>query len=303
MIVIGAGMGGLIAAAMLRKDCEKVLEAKDGLPDNHAAVLRFKSSIVGDTLNIPFKKVKALKAVHPWRNPVADAMAYSKKTNNSYSLRSITSANGELHERYIAPQGFPSKIASAVSAEILFGIKVGATFMQSLNKPSISTLPMPMMMDILGWEGAKPEFQSIEGWSVTATIPGCDMYCSLYVPDPELSIYRISISGNQLIAEASVGSRTNDRDALLAESLEVLGLRGVTISNAKIHHQRFMKILPIDETIRRSFIMWATEKHKVYSLGRFATWRPGLLLDDIVNDVRVIQKIQQTTNYDHRSRQ
>ncbi len=63
-----------------------------------------------------------------------------------------------------------------------------------------------------------------------------------------------------------------------------------------------MKILPIDEDVRKRFIMWASDKHQVYSLGRFATWRPGLLLDDVVNDVRVIQRIHKQGNYEHRSR-
>ncbi len=47
-------------------------------------------------------------------------------------------------------------------------------------------------------------------------------------------------------------------------------------------------------------MMWATDNFNIYSLGRFATWRPGLLLDDLVNDIRVIQKIADHGNYDHR---
>jgi hypothetical protein len=61
-----------------------------------------------------------------------------------------------------------------------------------------------------------------------------------------------------------------------------------------------MKILPIDEDIRRRFIMWASDNFGIYSLGRFATWRPGLQLDDLVNDVRVIQRISSTNSYDYR---
>ncbi len=300
-------MAGLLAAGMLRKDCHKVIEAKDSLPDNHSAVLRFKTSIVGDTLNIPFKKVKAVKAVHPWLNPVADVMAYSKKTNGNYTLRSITSANGDLVERFIAPPNFPSKMAEAVQCEIVFGVKVGTNFLQSLSMPAISTLPMPVLMDLLPWDGPKPQFQSLEGWTVTAELPGCDMYCSLYIPDPLKIPYRVSINGSQLIIETTYRSDPGNeeilRDAILADAFEALGLRGKTgFMNPKIQRQKFIKILPIDETVRRKFIIWASDNHNIFSLGRFATWRPGLLLDDVVNDVRVIQHIQKNSNYSHRSK-
>ncbi|NDG64822.1 MAG: hypothetical protein EBY29_15370, partial [Planctomycetes bacterium] len=64
--------------------------------------------------------------------------------------------------------------------------------------------------------------------------------------------------------------------------------------------QPYSKILPIDEGERRKFIVWATDQHGIYSLGRFATWRPGLLMDDVVNDVRVIRKIIKNGSYEYR---
>ncbi len=304
MKVIGAGMAGLLAAGMLRKECSGILEAKPSLPDNHSAVLRFKSPVVGDTLNIPFKKVKAMKAIHPWKNPVADVMAYSQKTNGDYTLRSITSATGELVERYVAPANFPSRMAEAVQCEINFNTPFAG--MAEGSEPLISTLPMPVMMDLLGWKN-KPSFRSIAGVSISARIEGCDMYCSLYVPDPGLSPYRISINGDQLIVEVALHghpSLWNDGDAevYLLQALGILQIPKSRVKDHKFKRQPYMKILPVDETIRRSFIIWASEKHQIYSLGRFATWRTNLLLDDVVNDVRVIQKIHQTTNYEHRSK-
>ena len=56
VIVIGAGMAGLLAGSMLRSECESVVEAQPNLPNNHSAVLRFRSTAVADTLNIPFKE-------------------------------------------------------------------------------------------------------------------------------------------------------------------------------------------------------------------------------------------------------
>ena len=89
--IIGAGMAGLIAANMLRRHNPIILEAKDELPNNHSAVLRFRSSVVGDALGIEFKKVTVLKDVLTTGNAVSDAHLYSWKVGGAYrSCRSIT---------------------------------------------------------------------------------------------------------------------------------------------------------------------------------------------------------------------
>lgn len=302
MRVIGAGMAGLLAAGMLRKDCKAVLEAKASLPDNHSAVLRFRSSIVGDTLNIPFKKVRAVKASLPWRNSIADMMAYSRKTNGEYTLRSIASANGEQVERYIAPPDFLDRMVAAVQAPIRFNHKwTGAN---DGGTPTISTLPMPVLMRMLNYEGPTPTFQSRAGYSLRAKIQNCNMFCSLYVPNPGFAPYRISITGDELIAEvvSSEQATGHHQRMWMDQVLDLMGLDASELSSIELKAQPFMKILPIDEQARKKFIMWASDKHSIFSLGRFATWRPGLLLDDLVNDVRVIQRIAASGNYDHRGK-
>lgn len=307
MIVLGAGMAGLMAAAVMRNEVDVIIEANQGLPKNHSAVLRFKSSIVGDTLNIPFKKVKALKAVQPWKNGMADVMAYSQKTNGSLSLRSITSANGELLERYIAPADFVEQMAERVTCSKQFGRTVEKKFFVKEPEGSIiSTLPMGVLMDLLEWPGPKPEFQSLPGYNILATVHDCDMYGSLYIPEPGIYPYRVSINGNQLIAEMVTRfqgtSSQKVLDDALSQSLSALHLHESQVHDIRFVPQKFMKILPIDEEVRRKFIMWASEKYKVYSLGRFATWRPGLLLDDLVQDIRIIQRIIKSSNYELRSK-
>jgi hypothetical protein len=52
--------------------------------------------------------------------------------------------------------------------------------------------------------------------------------------------------------------------------------------------QKYGKLSPIDEQKRRAFILAMTDQYRVYSLGRFATWRQ-ILLDDVVKDVQVIE--------------
>lgn len=310
MIVVGAGMAGLLAAAMLRNDCDRILEAQDALPNNHSAVLRFRSSVVGDTLNIPFKKVSVLKAVVTGSNPVADQFRYSFKTNGSYSLRSALSARGQLEERWVAPPDLIDRMARRVSAPIEFGVNFEAAFS---GDPIISTIPMPSLMRMLDWKDV-PAFDHVHGFNINLTLLDTDAYVSLYVPSPEYDFSRLSITGDRLTIEvqkpnwsydeveelaAEVGRNPTE---MICDAFSLLGLDEVSNDpgGANVAPARYAKILPTDDQTRKRFILWASEKHRIYSLGRFATWRPGLLLDDLVKDVRVILDIQRNGSYAYR---
>lgn len=290
--VVGAGMAGLLAGCMLRDQLEVVTEQQEALPNNHSAVLRFRSDIVAQTLGIPFRKVSALKAVHPYRNAVAEAMAYSFKTNGTGTLRSVTSAAGVTSERFIAPSDLIQKMADQIQTHnIVFG---NPFFLEGRNgdsPPVISTIPMPTLMDALGWEDW-PVFKTRSGMNVSLTLKGVNAYFSLYVPNPEFEFARISVTGDQMIIESYQDTDTPaEQHAIAALHLCGINRSCASFDTIKVSIQKYAKILPIDERVRKKFIMWASDNYNVYSLGRFATWRPNLLLDDVVNDVRVIQSL------------
>ena len=299
--IVGAGMAGLLAGAMLRKQCRAIYEAQRELPNNHSAVLRFRSSVVADVLNIPFKQVQAVKAVEPWRNPIADAMAYSRKTNGTATMRSVLTATSEPQTRYIAPPDLINKMAEAVEAPI----ELGKAHFFCTHRPIISTIPMPSLMAVLEYpEQESIKFESRRGLNVVVKLADCDAYCSLYVADPTFPAARISITGNELVAECYGGWEPLHQLEFAEECVRKMGLHDSQIRDVEAKAQRYGKILPIAEDVRRRFIMWASEVHGVYSLGRFATWRPGLLLDDVVNDVRVIQRLIANSGeaYPHKKR-
>jgi hypothetical protein len=278
---------------MLRGECSAIYEKQAEIPKNHSAVLRFRSSVVGDALNIPFKEVKVTKAIHPWKNPIADAMAYSIKTNGTPTMRSILTAKSETETRFIAPDDLVENMASRVYAPINFNENIDRAFFRNPDRaePIISTLPMPVLMRLLDYK-VKLDFTALPGRNYIAVVDGMEAYCSLYVPTPDFPAYRISLSGHYMIVESSMlmGKVSGDRK-FVSDCADLMGLDPKSIVDFEVKNQRQAKILPINDDARKRFILWATEKYNVYSLGRFATWRPGLMMDDVVKDVRVIQKL------------
>lgn len=283
MIIIGAGMAGLLAARMLAHRSPIVLEKQSSLPNNHSAVLRFRSSIVGDVTGIPFKKVNMIKDVVPWINPVADALSYSYKNTGEYRSDRSISYGPVSAERFIAPPDFIERLARGATIHFDQTVEI---LSPDLHGPIISTIPMPQLMDILGF--AKPVFRFRPGWTLSAVIGECEAYVSLLIPKPG-PFSRLSITGNELIIEGSGEMPIIDPLRMLELALDHLGSPKV-IRWGEYQENTYNKILPIDETARKQFMFWATDKHNIFSLGRYATWRPGLLLDDLVNDIRLIDR-------------
>ena len=98
--IIGAGMAGLLAAQMLRRHYNvKVYERQKELPNNHSAVLRFRTPEVGNVLGIEFKKVQMVKTYIPEQSVVGDAISYSHKCTGRYSTdRSILAGTVSLND-------------------------------------------------------------------------------------------------------------------------------------------------------------------------------------------------------------
>jgi hypothetical protein len=282
--IIGAGMAGLLASHMLRRHEVTIFERQKELPNNHHAVLRFRSPGVGNMLGIPFRKVDMLKTYVPYNNIVADSLSYSEKCTGKYlSDRSIIA--GTTHaERYIAPPYFIK--AMAEDANIVYDKNI--IFSDGkLAEPMISTIPMPELMRLLNYVPI-PKFESKPGMVFTGRILDCDAFVSILFPNPDIPYSRATITGDQLIIEFP-GITETPEILDMAEVYHYLGLYNAVVVDAKFEKQQYFKITEISESVRKNFQRLATVNYNIYSLGRYATWRPKLLLDDLIDDVRKIE--------------
>jgi len=313
--IIGAGMAGLVAGAFLREQAKCIWEAQSGIPNNHSALLRFRSSVIGDVLNIPFKPVDVMKAVVTTGNPVRDAVLYSIKTTGTPAIRSIVSAQGTIDKRWIAPRNFIGYLSNAVHCPVEFDKYFTLNTIKEIgDDPIISTIPMPILATLLGYNEL-PHFYVATGWTITADLNDSDVYATLYIPGHESKAYRASITGNKLIVEYAFPNMSEDASEAAMHKVKdypnelkkelhlILSMFGLTTDRLatavpKVKKQSYAKIMPIDDDARKRFIIWATDQHNIFALGRFATWRPGLMVDDLINDLRVIQKVSGGSNYD-----
>jgi hypothetical protein len=317
MKIFGAGMAGLLAANMLRRYEPEVHELQASLPYNHGALLRFRSDAVARATGQPFQKVRVHKSVL-WKGDLYDrptlqmANSYSFKVTGRILSRSILDTSPV--DRWIAPPDFIEKMSKGVNIILNSPLDEQAILDSGRFGPYISTIPMPFLMEMIGWK-EKPIFLWSSIVSVTAKIldPLIDIHQTIYAANTSLPLwYRASIIGNHLTLEYMADHLWDDEymfntadkaeieQACISDIEGALGLFGIPVSeiggtNAKF--QKFGKLKPVDDVHRRSFISGLTQEYGIYSLGRFATWRQ-ILLDDVVKDVGIIDSfIQDKTEY------
>ncbi len=305
--ILGAGMAGLLAANMMRRRCPTVFEAKNELPDLHKAVLRFRNQSVSEATGIPFQKIKVNKSLYTHNGykdkpSVQDANNYSLKATGAIEDRSIW--NLDRCVRYLAPNDFVQQMANSIEVE--YGVTIGKANIEGCKESgdlTISTLPMPVMMRIVDW---KTDIKFMECAKPIYVIrcklkkPMSRVHQTIYNSSLFTHWYRGSIHGDDLIIECDVDVSERSRQVVynFLSTLCSLNSTDIEIEEETVHTQPFGKILSIDEHERQEFIYFLTKEYNVYSLGRFATWRP-LLMDAIVDDVRKIEKLSGTSHYNH----
>lgn len=301
--IIGAGMAGLLAGNMLRRHEVQILEKQSSLPNNHHAVLRFRNRRVSEQTHIPFREVRVFKACDE-PDPIKAAMLYSRKVTGRYEVRSLIDL--EPCTRYIAPPDFIARMAHGL--DIAYGVD-GRDYLapEHRDTPIISTLPMPVLMDLLDYDGARPEFVSHPGWTINVDLDEVDICATRYYSALRFStrFYRASITGDKLAIEfAGTMPQPMMTQSIVGDIQTVLmdfGIHPEAARDWSVNESRYAKLGNLSDPDRRrakDFIFWASTKLNIFSLGRFATWRSGLLLDHVVDDVLQIERWIGGTGYD-----
>jgi len=298
MVIIGAGLSGLLAGLYWRDAL--ILERSQEPTINQKALLRFRSPAIGDFTNIPFKAVQVRKAIY------SDDLLHTAatiRTANLYTQKVLGFLSGEERSiwnldpcvRYIAPDDFPLMLAERLKDRITYGCNVT----HRPNDVVVSTAPMPRNLELVSIAGKMgiDRFAFADIRVVRFRLQKGEAYQTIYFPDPSTPVYRASITGNTLIVEMTtrINQDVDLNPSDMADISEAFGLRcELDLIEAKT--QRYGKIAPIEERARREAIYTMSKEHRLYSLGRYAVWR-NILLDDVLNDIRVINSLREGDQY------
>jgi hypothetical protein len=297
-IIIGAGLAGLLAAHAWPN--AQVIEASPEPRQSHAALLRFRSDVVGRLTGIPFKAVQVHKAIYSGGGfvPPSPAVcnAYSRKVLGGRIMdRSIWSVDPVM--RCIAPFDLYDQLLESVGTRIQWGTPFAKGMLT--NSRIINTMPLPTL---LGKLGIRDDLRSSLRATQTAIrvsrwrIPRCDVYQTVYFPDHSTPIYRASITGNILTVE-EIGGVTMEAKPLTYMEW-AFGLGAAELEPIGESVQPYGKLVEMDPITRMTVLWDLTSNHHIYSLGRYATWR-NILLDDVAKDIDVIKRlIRSDSHYD-----
>lgn len=306
-------MAGLLAAHYFRPTRSVVVwERQKALPHNHEAVLRLRSNAIERITGIKLQEQSVrsgiISADRAFTEPnIRLANQYALKVGDTITDRSIWGVTGEK-KRYIPPLDFIGLLADSVS--ITYNKPFGLAQAKAAKEdgvPVISTIPMPALMDILGWK-PKPKFSWRPIWVIKVEIKthASNVQQTIYYPNPNDPVYRATLGRSHLTIELIRQVDEATAGAYVKSVVEDFGLpllAGQFFALPKVTRQEYGKIVPSDPELCRDFMYQTTLDYGIYALGRFATWRQ-LVLDDLVHDLEVIgSMIRAKTKYHQRRMQ
>jgi len=285
--IIGAGLAGLIAAHAWPQ--APLVEASPQPRAAHRALLRFRSDAVSRLTGIEFRKVMVRKGIWAegrFQEPnIRWANLYAQKVLGHGQLKGERSIwKTEPVERFVAPDTLYEQLLESVSDRVTWN--QGADFCR--RDLLVSTAPMPVALATLGIKDEALQFPRSAIKVYRFRVPGADVFQTVYFPERHLEVYRASITGDTLIVETTANA-CYDIDSEEAVN-NAFGLHWEQAEMIEQVDQKYGKIAPIDEALRKQLLFKLTHEHNIYSLGRFATWR-NILLDDVVDDIAAIKRM------------
>ena len=296
MIILGAGLSGLICGALNAQS--QIYERNSADFVSHRAVLRFRDDKIARALGLTFRKVAVRKAVWYDGKEVAPsprlANWYSRKVRGTITENSLW--NVAPSERFIAPDNLHQILADICGKRVHWGTDIDSVLLHELCDQGslISTIPIPILLKLLVVTSSL-HFTNAPIYVDRYTVDECDVFQTIYFPDPNYNVYRATLTGNLLTVESAGMSNPPE----LEDVVDAFGLFDVgMLRNEATHKQSFGKIAPVPEGERKALLHHLTTEHHIYSLGRFATWR-NILLDDVFEDIAVIRRMMAQSQYDY----
>jgi len=289
-----------------------ILEAQPSLPNNHHATLRFRTPNVGIATGIPFRKVTVIRDTINAFNRAHAALTYSRRANGAYLSDRSLPLGPEKVERWIAPPDFIERLAAPLYLDIEYRTDAATFLRDNPHTPVISTIPIDILAALLNYPNADElhanrKIANRRFLHISADIANCDAYCTVYDCGSASHLLRGTITGSEAVLETNYNVEDLDDETDLNSNswliegrkyeadnyarvnlFRLFGIDAFEIRNPRVSVQQYAKIRPIENFARRRFISWATNAKGVFSLGRYATWRPGLLMDDVLTDAEKI---------------
>lgn len=310
MIILGAGIAGAMASGYFRTHKPVVYEkepSKEKRDSNHQAVFRLRSPEIGFLLGCPLDKVRVERSIfsegqHHSKTNLRLSNSYSVKVSGCLLDRSILSV-GDPSERFLLRSGihldrviYDAKAEHIEDRKIRFMLGDGRVAEEEYDV-CISTIPMPFLLDIGCFS---EELKSLKDTFSVRTSPvyilrgqvliPSKVVQTVYYPDLDTPVYRATIEMQTIIIESFGKWPSEDDISMVLRSFGLSKGVGNEVSSLKSYMQNYGKISPIDEDVRKAIIYEATEKHRIFSLGRYAIWK-NLTSDEVLPDLRKIEQM------------
>ena len=321
--ILGAGWAGMIAAEFWptaeiyeHDPCAATLTGTTG------AFIRCRTPSAAMVLRAPSRPVTVHRAVatvtwdtHTDVQPL-DAALYARKTAPAGAL-----STRSIHKCCAAPAGsdncryllLPDDLVAArqrADIRVRYGVTSGdvAEVLCGATPavPVVSTLPLDLTLRHLGADFRAPprpgRTTARGGFVLETELRACDVdFCwTVYVPSSNTEISRITITGGRAIVEfmppeGGVEYGTDSIEAFAAHALfQLFNVMPEDIVQWNWHRAHKIAATP-------EYVAWAHEvvyrlsvERGIYSLGRAATGRRGVTVDDLPQDCRVINKLLRT---------
>ena len=308
VLIIGAGLTGLMAFCSLRNQYDVQIfdkRSEESQPE-HQAIMRLRNPEVGRILGINLKEIIVEKEVLSSdgrlkkQASITDNNQYSKKLYNQIGYRSIGNLGTE--KRWLLPSNYLNDFNDIIHWDSEFKgfdqwlrsnirYKDNSFFTAEPTDIIVSTVSMPFLLSNLPDFDLKDREYNFPFQPITVTKFKLkeiisEVYQTVYVPDPQYNTYRMSMQANEITMESIDEITQGERDKLL----KFFGIHPSEAEFQSRHIQKLGKIGLIDDVIRKTIILHLTEKYNIFSLGRYAIWKP-IRSDAVIKDIAQIQKM------------